>query len=95
MARNENAEQRREEARRREEDRDRLKTIELSVVQIEKAINGERGVISRMDNHGDRLRKIETVMTVGSVAFTAVGVVLVYAKDIVITWAKKKIGGGA
>jgi len=88
MARNEGAEQ-------RQEDRDRLKTIELAVVAIEKAINGERGIVSRMDNHGDRLRKIETVMTVGSVAFTAVGVVLVYAKDIVITWAKKKIGGGA
>lgn len=95
MARNENAEQRREEERRRDEDRDRLKTIELGVAAINEAINGKRGLITRMDNHGDRLRKIETVMTVGSVAFTAVGVVLVYAKDIVITWAKKKIGGGA
>ena len=78
-----------------QEDRDRLKTIELGVAAIENAINGDRGLVKRMDNHGWRLRKIETVIAIGSAGFVATGVVLVYAKDIVITWAKKKMGGGS
>lgn len=75
-----------------QEDRDRLKTIELGVDAIEKAINGERGIVSRLDNHGGRLRKIETVVAMGAFAFTATGGALVYGKEILVAWAKKKLG---
>ena len=75
-----------------QEDRDRLKTIELGVAQIEKAINGERGIVTRLDNHGGRLKKIEGVILVGGVALTATGAMLHYTKDIIISWAKKKLG---
>ena len=95
MARNTDAEQRREEDRQSEEDRDRWKTMEFGIKEIQGAINGERGIVSRMDNHGKRIAKIETIVAVGSAGFLAAGAVLVYAKDIVITWAKKKIAGGA
>ncbi len=78
-----------------QEDRDRLKTIELGVAAIAESINGKRGLISRMDNHGGRLKKIEGVMLVGSSAFMAAGAGLLYTKDLIIAWAKKKIAGGA
>ena len=76
-----------------QEDRDRLKEIEMGIKSINLAINGDRGIITRMDNHGGRLRKIENVLLVGGAAFTAAGGVLVYAKEIVIGWAKKKMMG--
>ncbi len=46
----------------------------------------------RLNNHGKRLQKIEGIVLVGSVAFTAAGAGLLYAKELVISWAKKKIG---
>ena len=78
-----------------QDDRDRLKTIEIGILNIDKAINGERGIVARMDNHGKRIKYIEGIVMVGGAALASTGIVLVYAKDIVIGWAKKKMLGGS
>lgn len=99
MARNRNAEQRQEEARQREaearqreEDRDRWKTMELGIIEIQNAINGERGIVSRQDNHAKRLKHVEDVILVGGFVLSGAGAALFFAKDLIIEWARKKMG---
>lgn len=49
----------------------------------------------RLNDHGKRLRKVENVMMLGSAALTAATGIVIYSKELVIAWAKKKIGLGS
>lgn len=94
MARNQNADDRREEARRREEDRDRWSRMESDIKEIHASIHGEDGVKKRLNRHSDRILRMERVFLIGSGVLLAIGDGVGAVKHAAAEWIKHKVLGG-
>ena len=73
------------------EDRDRIIRMEIGIDAIIKSIEGEHGVIKRMNWHGQRISRLEKTVLIGTGIFLTVSTGIAMAKDVLVEWMKKKI----